>query len=424
MNDQISCGIDFGTSNSTCAVYNGSTVELVPLDNENPVLPSALFFANDGEILFGKEAIAWYIDGEEGRLLRGLKSILGTSLMAERTVVGKKSRKFEDILSIYIGNLKNKAESFLGQSLENIVMGRPVHFHDKNPDADKKSEEILQKIANKIGFKGVQFQYEPIAAAYAHERKVENESVALVVDLGGGTSDFTVIRLSPERSTKPDRKDDILATAGIRVGGTNFDKRLSLASFMPYLGLGTQYHTEFDKNEILDMPPRVYHNLSDWPLIHQAQSPAAIREARTLLRTSLEPQKVQRLLDLQEKKLGHAFLQSVEQTKISLTSVDEYTSHFNSLGYNFIVKTDKDTFLSSIQTQIDRIDGCADECLTQSGCSQSDIDLVILTGGSSELPVINNMVRSKFPNAQILKEDKFGSVGRGLAYNASQIYTT
>ncbi len=421
MNNAISCGIDFGTSNSTCAVFNGDSVELVPLDNGNPVLPSALFFSNEGQTFFGEDAINAYIDGEEGRLLRGLKSILGTSLMAERTVVGKRSRTFENILSVYIENLKNKAEHFLNDRLQNIVMGRPVHFHDKNPDADNKSEAILQKIAKTIGFKEIHFQYEPIAAAYAHERNVTRESIALVVDLGGGTSDFTVIRLSPERAVKPDRKDDILATAGIRVGGTNFDTCLSLASFMPHLGLGSQYHSDFDKDNLLTMPSKIYHNLSDWPFIHQAQSQSSIREVKMLLRTSLKPDKVQKLLQLQENKLGHAHLQIVEKSKIALTSTEEYTAHLNSLDFNYIVNTYRATFLKSIQKLINRIYNCLDECVTQSGCSHSDIDLVILTGGSSELPIINDMVREKFPNAQISKDDKFGSVGKGLAYNASQI---
>ena len=341
--------------------------------------------------------------------------------MAERTVVSKRSRTFEDILSIYIANLKNKAERFLRNDLQNIVMGRPVHFHDKNPDADNKSEAVLRKIAKKVGFKQVHFQYEPIAAAYAHEKKVTRESVALVVDLGGGTSDFTVIRLSPERSMKQNRKDDILATAGIRVGGTNFDKCLSLSSFMPYLGLGSQYHTDFDKSKVLAMPLKIYHNLSDWPLIHQAQSASSIRETKALLRTSLEPDKIQKLLDLQENKLGHALLQIVEKSKIALTSAEEHAADLSSLSLDCIVNTYRDTFLKSIQTLINKINNCIDECVTQSECHHSDINLVILTGGSSELPVINNMVREKFPNAQISKDDKFGSVGRGLAYNASQI---
>lgn len=422
MKNQISCGIDFGTSNSTCAVFNTDNVALVPLEKENPVLPSALFFSRDNEIFYGKEAINAYVEGEEGRLLRGLKSVLGTSLMSERTVIGRKSMTFEAILSVYIAHLKHKAEVLLGADLKNIVMGRPVHFHDNDEAADRRSEDVLKKIAKRNGFKNIEFQYEPIAAAYAHERKITKETLALVVDLGGGTSDFTIIRLSPERANKHDRKDDILATSGIRVGGTTFDKALSLASFMPDLGLGSSYYSDFDDNQILPVPSRPYHNLSEWPLIYQGQSPKAIRETKSLLRTALEPEKLRNLLYIQEKSLGHYFLQMVEKAKIALSDKDVYNTDFSTLDIALRTLTTRDTFIHSITPLIERIQGCLDECLTLSGCSCEDINLVILTGGSSELPIINEMVSSKFKRASFSKDDKFGSVGRGLAYNAAQIY--
>jgi hypothetical chaperone protein len=419
--NNFSCGIDFGTSNSTCSIFNGSNVDLVPLEKNSKILPSALFFPQEGQVTFGKEAITSYIEGEEGRLLRGLKSVLGTSLMQDRTMVSNKSLTFEEILSIYIANLKNKAESFLGESLENVVMGRPVYFHDNNTDADSKSEDVLRNIATKLGFKNINFQYEPIAAAYAHEQIIANEKIAIVVDLGGGTSDFTVIRLSPELALKIDRHDDILATTGIKVGGTNFDKSLSLAAFMPYLGLGSMYHSTFDKDKLLTVPGKIFNDLSDWPFIHQAQSPQCLKETKSLLRTAVEKQKIQRLLNLQEEQLGHAFLQEVESTKINLTDIDECSTNLENLGLDFTVNTSRQQFLQSIDFLIQRIVKSLDECLIQSGCKNSDISLIILTGGSSELPVINSIVQNKFPNAQISKDDKFGSVGRGLAYNAIQI---
>lgn len=420
---QISCGIDFGTSNSTCAVFNGAEVISVSLEGDNTVIPSAIFFSSeDRSTYFGKAAIQRYVEGEEGRLLRGLKSILGTSLMDERTVVGNKSRSFVDILSIFIGNIKSKADEFAGKSIENVVMGRPVHFHDNNPSADDKSEAVLRGIAEKIGFKNIHFQYEPIAAAYSHEQALDEEKIALVVDLGGGTSDFTVIRLSPERKTRADRKDDILATSGVRIGGTNFDKSLSMGSFMPYLGLGSVYHSEFDKGKILEVSSKVYDDLSDWPFIHQAQGVKAIAQTNELLRTAAEPEKLSRLLAVQEKHQGHAFLQAVEQAKIKLTDVENYKADLSALGLNFGVETSQEDFVAFIQAMVERIEQSMDGCIAKAGCTNDDIGLVILTGGSSEIPVINEMVGLKFPNAKLSKDDKFGSVGRGLAYNAAQLF--
>jgi hypothetical chaperone protein len=161
--------------------------------------------------------------------------------MEDRTVIGQKSESFISILESYIGHIKSTAESITKQPLKNVVMGRPVNFHDNNPEANRKSQDILEKIAKSVGFKNIEFQLEPIAAAFAHEARLTKEQLALVVDLGGGTSDFTVIRLSPDKMDVRDRNEDILSTAGIKVGGTNFDKKLSMKSFMPELGLGSEF---------------------------------------------------------------------------------------------------------------------------------------------------------------------------------------
>ena len=414
-------GIDFGTSNSTCAVSHNKSVSLVPLEQERRILPSVIFFAHDGQVSFGKRAIELYISGEEGRLLRGLKSILGTALMGEKTNIGRTSLGFDDILATYLRHIKQKADLFLKNETDNLVLGRPVHFHDNNPDADEASQKMLHDIATSIGFKNIHFQYEPIAAAYAHERHIQNEKIALVVDLGGGTSDFTIIRLSPQRALKKDRHDDILSTAGIRVGGTNFDKSFSVSCFMPSLGMGSTYHSEFDNDTVLTVPSKPYFDLSDWPLIHQAQTPQAIRETQTLLRTAHDPEALNHLLDLQKQYLGHAFLGLVEDAKIHLSDAQTYTSCFSSLGLDLKIQSTRDDLLDAIDASLKRIENAIDDSVTLAGCDHADINLVILTGGSSELPVINNMVKRKFPHAEISKDDKFGSVGKGLAHYADYL---
>jgi len=252
-----------------------------------------------------------------------------------------------------------------------------VHFHDDDIEADSQAENMLKKIAHNVGFKDVAFQYEPIAAAYAHEEHIDNENIAIIIDLGGGTSDFTVIRLSPERRGKVDRKDDILSTAGIRVGGTDFDKSLSLASFMPHLGMGSEYLSEFDKTKTLPVPTGVYHKLSEWPFIYQAQSPAAIRDTREILRTALDKDAIQRLLEIQTENLGHAVLGRVEQSKIALSEAHTHTSDLNSLSSGFCVQTNREDFLKAIDNLIIRIKNSMNECLDLAGCHADDINLVI-----------------------------------------------
>lgn len=414
-------GIDFGTSNSTCAVFDGADTHLIPLEGQHLTLPSAIFFHESGALFFGREATRAYIEGEDGRLMRGLKSTLGTSLMSERTIINRKSMSFIDVLTVFIRNIKKKAESHLGATVENVVLGRPVHFHDNNPDADDESERVLGGIAASLGFKNIVFQYEPIAAAFAHERKIKHDKLALVVDLGGGTSDFAVVKLFPHTPLDHDRRDDILATTGVRVGGTNFDKRLSMSSFMPYLGLGTEYRSSMDPDKILSVPLKIYADLSDWPLVNGAQTHKAIRETQEILRQSLEPKKVGRLLKLQTEKMGHGFLQVVEQVKIDLTEKIEVVQSLSRLGLDFDVHVSRTMFEDSIREQIAKICRSMDECVRDAVVTSDDIEIIILTGGSSELPVINRLVSERFPCAEISRDDKFGSVGLGLAYNAGSL---
>lgn len=422
MSNHLACGIDFGTSNSTCGIFDNNFIELVNLENNKPILPTVIFFPENGKILFGKEAIEAYIYGENGRLIRGLKSILGTSLMKDSTAINGRSRSFEEILLLYIKNLKNHAEAAVGKEITNLIMGRPVHFHDNDAEADQESENILRQISQKAGFKNIHFQLEPIAAAYSHEKHLDKEKLAFVADLGGGTSDFTVIRLSPFHKTQDNREKDILSVDGIRVGGTNFDQNLSMKAFMPYLGLGSSYYSEFDKTKIMDMPSKIYRDLSQWPLIHQAQSDKAIRETKSLMRTALEPIKLGRLLSIQEDKLGHAFLQAVEQTKIGLTDKNSYELNMEYLDLDFSVEVDRKTFNNSAQDLLERIDKNIDDCIKEAGINNNDIDVLIMTGGTSEIPIINQLIKAKFPNAEISKDNKFGSVGLGLAHYASQVF--
>ncbi len=415
-------GIDFGTSNSTCALLDNGLARLLPLEGDKTTLPSSLFFAQSGDIYFGRQSYKAYLDGEEGRFMRGLKSILGTSLMEERTIINRRAINFIDIITIYLRHIKQRAEKHIGAEVHDVVLGRPVHFHDDNPQADQLSEQALHHIAQNIGFKNISFQYEPIAAAFAHERSLKGDQLALVIDLGGGTSDFTVIKLSPQKSTQVNRADDILATTGIRIGGTNFDQKLSISSFMPHLGLGSDYRSDMDADQIFPLPLTIYHHLSDWPYVNFAQTRQAISETKSLLRTAMEPEKIKRLLNIQESGLGHALLQTIEQTKIDLSAAQHIHADLSPVDLDISVSVSRETFETAIQDQITRISTSIDDCLAQAKIDHDAIGLIILTGGSSELPIINQMVANKFPAASLSNDNKFGSVGLGLAYNAGFVF--
>ena len=231
-------GIDFGTSNSAVACVAGRELaRMLPLEGSATTIPTAVFFnTEDRSTHFGRDAIALYLAGTEGRLMRSLKSLLGSSLMQDQTEIGHQRVSFEDIIALFLSELAARADRQLGVRPAWAVIGRPVHFVDDDPQRDREAEATLRRAALNAGLGDVDFQYEPIAAAFDYERRVARESLVLIVDIGGGTSDFTVVRLGPERMAQADRSSDVLATTGVHIGGTDFDQRLSVECVMPQFG--------------------------------------------------------------------------------------------------------------------------------------------------------------------------------------------
>lgn len=195
------CGLDFGTSNSGLSIPAGNSVRLVEMEEGSTSIPSAVFFAIEPprSIFYGRAAVREYLDGTPGRLMRSLKSLLGTSLIHEATAIGDRDVPFTDIVMLYLRTLRARAFDQTGTSFDGVILGRPVRFVDDDAQQDRDAESTLAECARAAGFRHVEFQLEPIAAAFDYERTIEHEEAVLVIDVGGGTADFTVIRLSPER---------------------------------------------------------------------------------------------------------------------------------------------------------------------------------------------------------------------------------
>src|SRR5829696_7178788 len=267
------CGLDFGTSNTTLGTIEGQAPVLVTLEDAQTTIPSAMFYETDGAVLIGRRAVEAYVEGAPGRLMRSLKSVLGTSLIDETTRLGRERVSFHEVIAYYLGAVKRRAEQATGHELRHVVHGRPVHFVDNAPDSDRKAEETLRVIARGIGFDEVTFQFEPIAAALEYERQIASEEVALIADIGGGTSDFSIVRIGPGRAGKADRKSDILANDGVRVGGTDFDRSLSLGVVMPLFG----YRSPLSRAGV-DAPSSFFFDLATWSTINRLyDQKAAIR---------------------------------------------------------------------------------------------------------------------------------------------------
>ncbi|HEY0296817.1 MAG TPA: Hsp70 family protein, partial [Bordetella sp.] len=271
-------GIDFGTSNSAMAMLGADGMaHPIALEGRATAMPTALFFNfEERSTHFGRDAMAQYLEGTEGRLMRSLKSLLGSALLQEKTAVHGDLVSFQDIIARFLRELAARAGATPGQPPRRVVIGRPVHFVDGDAARDQQAETSLREAAEAAGLGEVAFQMEPIAAAFDYERRVEREALVMIVDIGGGTSDFTVVRLGPERMARADRAGDILATNGVHIGGTDFDQRLNLALAMPLLGRG---HIGPQGREV---PSRVFFDLSTWHLIHWLYAPQAIREAQAL----------------------------------------------------------------------------------------------------------------------------------------------
>ncbi|WP_390341929.1 Hsp70 family protein [Variovorax boronicumulans] len=408
-------GIDFGTSNSAVSFASpGEAARLLPIEGSATTLPTALFFnAEDRSTHFGRDAIALYLSGVEGRLMRSLKSLLGSPLMQEKTAVYDGLVSFEDIIARFLHELVTRAESELGQRPERVVIGRPVHFVDDDAKRDQRAEESMRHAARAAGLRDVSFQYEPIAAAFDYEQRVTRESLILIVDIGGGTSDFTVVRLGPERMARADRADDVLATSGVHIGGTDFDQRLNLERVMPLLGLR---HLGPSGREV---PSKVFFELSSWHLINWLYAPKAVRQARELRTSYSDRQLHDRLMTVLEERHGHRIASEVEQAKINGSVSDaEVQIDLSCIEAGLASALTPTDMTQQLAAPLENVVACAHACVKRAGLRSGDLDAIYLTGGSSALRPFQRALRASFAGVPLIEGDLLGGVAAGLAYSA------
>src|SRR5688572_1997837 len=406
----IACGLDFGTSNSAIGIARGDAVALVPLEDDKTLMPSAVFFDYEAHrVLFGSDAVAAYVGQTEGRLMRALKTILASPLIDEKTSLGSRMVPLTEVVGIFVRHLKHKAEAFAGQEITAVVHGRPVHFVDGDAEADARAQAVLETIARQAGFKHVVFVPEPIAAAHHYEQTVPAEELVLIADIGGGTSDFSVVRIGPQRRERIDRAEDILATAGVRVGGTDFDSALSLAAVMPLLGLGTRL-VEKD----LPMPNAPYHELATWATINFAYTYKNERALAELVSLAREPEKVARLLRVVRQRLGHRLAFAVEDAKIALSAEERAEVPLAFLEAGLAITATRAGFDRAIKARIIRLHRAASDCIAEAGLKPAAIDTIFLTGGSSRVPAVRAAIGRAAPSARLAGGSDLLSVALGF----------
>lgn len=409
------CGLDFGTSNSTVGIKTDNGFQLASLENYNPVIPTTIFFDYDEkQQLFGKAALERYVAGEEGRLLRAIKSVLGNDLMHENTIINGRQTSLKSIIGYIIGHLKSQAEQSIGHNLDHVVLGRPVHFNDHDSEKDREAEDLLRKIAIQQGFKNVEFQFEPIAAAYSFEQQeVKKETLALIADIGGGTSDFSIVRLG---TGSVDRRQDILANGGVHIGGTDFDRKFNMKEVMPHMGKDTKIKTDMGK--ILSIPVSYFADMATWHRINFLYHVNTREKFEEYLDQAILPHHLDRFFTLLDYELGHMLNMKIEKQKQLLSQNEFSTMDLDFVEKKLTVQLSQKGFYASIYDELKRLSKETEEVIKQAGVSADEIDVLFFTGGSTKIPLLREMISAVVPTAKIVEGDAFGSVGYGLAVDA------
>ena len=413
----VSCGIDFGTSNSAVAASLDGDTAVIDLEHGQPTIPSAIFFdAEKGRVSFGRDAIRNYVEGTEGRLMRALKSILGSSLIEETTYVEGRPLSYKDVLAVFLKHLKSVTETDMNEELTHAVIGRPVFFVDDDPRRDRAAQQTLEDCARSVGFAHVEFELEPIAAALDFEASLGREQITLIVDIGGGTADFSVVRLGPARASRLSRKEDILATLGVHIGGTDFDHLLAMASVMPLLG----YRSAGRDN--LQVPGWIYFDLATWHKINLVHSSKIVHEVKSLAHFYAEPALHERLMKVLTKRLGHLLLGRVEEAKIAVSQGGRGVVPMDEVEAGLASALDTPALETVLAAKCAAIVETARRAVSLAGIPEQKLQTLYFTGGSAALPALRQAFRAAFPQATPVFGDPFGSVAKGLGMRAARLF--
>jgi len=408
------CAIDFGTSNSAIAIPTVDGMRLVELEPGFRTMPTAVFYnAEDETRCFGREAVAAYVDGFDGRLMRSIKSILGSDLMEQSTEIGHGiSIQYLDVVIGYLKHLKRVAETQHGDPLRRVIIGRPVRFVDGHEERDAKAQALLEAAARAAGFAEVAFQFEPIAAALDYESTIDCGQIVLVADIGGGTSDFSLVRVGPTHRRRIERHDDILANHGIHVAGTDFDQSVNLAAIMPALGYGSAGPTG------RRVPGKVYFDLATWHLINTVYTHNRAIELREMISMYADLEGYQRLMTAVGKRLGHHLAALAEQAKIDVAQHGCGVIDLAALEAGLEAAFTDAAQAEALDHKVMRIVQTAGETLQQAGLRAEQVSAVYFTGGSTGLRFLTERIAGLFPHAKQVAGDRFSSVASGLGIYA------
>ena len=412
-------GIDFGTSNSAAGINVSGAPLLLPLEANETTLPSAVFFDFDEkEIVFGRAAQYALVSGDEGRYMRALKSLLGTPLMRESRMLLGKRTDFIGIVGSFLAEVKRRAEVGAGHQFTHALSGRPVRFHSADDARNAQALVDLRDCYAAAGFEDVRFMPEPEAAALANRDALQSGDLGLIVDIGGGTSDFTLFRQEGDDAIQ------ILGSHGIRLGGTDFDRTLSFEHVMPHFGLGQQIKHAFgDKTH--EAPVSIFADLATWQKIPFLYTRETRKAAEDLARYAASPEVLARLVRVLEEELGHDVAFAVEAGKIAANDPAATAPPRIDLGIverGLEVPLPAALLAATLAEMAGEIAQAGRKTVMAAGHDTASVDRVIFVGGSSLLNVVQNAMRNVFPEAEYHHGAALTAIADGLALASAQAF--
>lgn len=419
----VTIGLDFGTTNSALALLEGGKARVINANNRESserTLRSVVFIDEDQTVFVGQQAIDQYIqcEGMFGRFLQSLKAFLPNQTFTETRIFSKRF-EIEDLVALILSEIKACGERHAGCEINRVVLGRPVLFSDK-PECDALAQTRLLIAAQRAGFKEIHFEYEPVAATLAYRSQLpsDTEQVVLMGDFGGGTSDFTVMRLRGSTSlSEEEKRQSVLSVGGVYVGGDTFDGRIMWEKVTPYLGRDIQFRDL--RGQWLPMPTHLMQAVCQWHRIPFLRDRSTLQSIRSIKRTADNPRLVDNLENLILENKGFLIFQAIERAKKELSSEIEAQVDYHDRGLTISESISRSEFEAAVENDIAAIAACVNKVIADAGINVQDIDKVLLTGGSSFVLAIRRLFEVIFGPDKIIHLDAFTSVAHGLALSAS-----
>lgn len=399
-------GIDFGTSNTSVAVCGPGGTSLLELEPGSTSIPTAVFYGlESGEYAVGSMAVSEYESGEEGRLMRSIKSVLGSALIEEATEVGSRRLPFRDVIAHFLRRVIADAERLMGQRVRSVIQGRPVSFNNKHADLDQRGQTILESCLHEAGVADVEFLFEPVAAARSVAFPCGRQKLIFVIDIGGGTSDFSVVRISDDNS-----EFDVLGSAGLYIGGNDFDHKLSFFELSRLFG-----NWETLELNGLPAPSGPYSTLSDWKSLNKLYTRDTQKQISWMILNSPNSKAIRAFDHLVRNHEAHAYAKRTEQIKIGLSDTDQQVFTYDTPDAHLEQLVARKTFEALIDDAVSRMDAVAMDCLVRAGVSPDQVTDIVMVGGSTFIPLVQARLAGRFGNATLSANDRFGAVAKGLA---------